>query len=290
MQSSKRSCKHRFASTSRSAMSAMRKSLWASAPNASSTSRSAALAATPALVRSRLSASPATYPYGAAACSSAVSAGLTTSRSLPFPAIRCPAMFPPANAIGKRTSSIRPSKSRPAARLWPLLSLASLMERLNHLLEDSALKNSSRVLPVCGALVSMLLFCLLAAPLRAQSESSLSQRIQKVISRPEFTHANFGIEFYSLDAGKVVYALNAAKMFVPASTTKILTEGTLLAKLGADYRFHTRVYRTGPVDSKGKLKGDLILVASGDPNLSNRIQPDGTLAFVDHDHSYQGPA
>jgi len=164
------------------------------------------------------------------------------------------------------------------------------MERLNHLLEDSALKNSSRVLPVCGALVSMLLFCLLAAPLRAQSESSLSQRIQKVISRPEFTHANFGIEFYSLDAGKVVYALNAAKMFVPASTTKILTEGTLLAKLGADYRFHTRVYRTGSIDKHGTLKGDLILVASGDPNLSNRIQPDGTLAFVDEDHSYEGPA
>src|SRR6267143_5751258 len=157
-------------------------------------------------------------------------------------------------------------------------------------LEDSALKNSSRVLRLCGALVAALLFCIQLAPARAQSQSTLAQRIQKVISRPEFTHANFGIEFYSLDTGKVVYALNADKLFVPASTTKILTEGTLLAKLGADYRFHTRIYRTGPVDSKGKLKGDLILVASGDPNLSNRIQPDGTLAFVGQDHSYQGPA
>src|SRR4029077_20098136 len=50
------------------------------------------------------------------------------------------------------------------------------------------------------------------------------------------------------------------------------------------------IYRTGPVDKHGALKGDLILVASGDPNLSNRIQPDGTLAFVDEDHSYDGPA
>jgi len=110
------------------------------------------------------------------------------------------------------------------------------------------------------------------------------------MNRPEFAHANFGIEFYSLDTGKVVYAFNADKLFVPASTTKTLTEGALLAKLGADYRFHTRIYRTGPVDSKGKLKGDLILVASGDPNLSNRIQADGRLAFVDQDHSYDGPA
>ena len=134
--------------------------------------------------------------------------------------------------------------------------------------------------------VFLLLFLLFAAGrARAQSDNSLAQRIQKVVSRPEFAHANFGIEFYSLETGKVVYALNGDKLFVPASTTKTLTEGTVLAKLGADYRFHTRVYRTGPVDKHGTLKGNLILVGSGDPNLSNRVQPDGTLAFVDEDHS-----
>jgi N-acyl-D-amino-acid deacylase len=150
------------------------------------------------------------------------------------------------------------------------------------------LKNHLRVLFLCTALLRIFFFE--ALPARAQSEASLAQRIQKVMSRPDFAHANFGIEFYSLDSGKVIYALNADKLFVPASTTKTLTEGTLLAKLGADYRFHTRVYHTGPIDKHGTLKGDLILVASGDPNLSNRIQPDGTLAFVDHDHSYNGPA
>jgi N-acyl-D-amino-acid deacylase len=152
------------------------------------------------------------------------------------------------------------------------------------------LNNCPRGLVSRSVLVSLFLSCFPASPARAQSESSLSQRIQKVISRPEFAHANFGIEFYSLETGKVIYALDAGKLFVPASTTKTLTEGTLLAKLGADYHFHTRVYRTGPIDKRGTLKGDIILVASGDPNLSNRIQPDGTLAFVDHDHSYNGPA
>jgi len=110
------------------------------------------------------------------------------------------------------------------------------------------------------------------------------------MGRPEFARSNFGIEFYDLETGKVAYALNADKLFVPASTTKLLTEGAVLAKLGPDYRFHTRIYRTGPVDKHGTLKGNLILFASGDPNLSNRIQPDGTLAFMDDDHSYNGPA
>ncbi len=152
------------------------------------------------------------------------------------------------------------------------------------------MKNRSRVVLLRSALANFLLFSFPSTLVRAQSEVSLAKRIEKITSRPEFAHANFGIEFYSLDSGKVLYSLNADKLFVPASTTKILTEGTLLAKLGPDYRFHTRVYRIGPIDKRGVLKGDLILVASGDPNLSNRIQPDGTLAFVDHDHSYNGPA
>lgn len=106
--------------------------------------------------------------------------------------------------------------------------------------------------------------------------------------RPEFRHAIFGIEFYSLDANKPIYTLNADKLFTPGSTTKLLTEGTALELLGADYRFHTRVYRTGLISGEGMLDGDLVLVAGGDPNLSGRIKPDDTLAFENQDHSYAG--
>ena len=129
-----------------------------------------------------------------------------------------------------------------------------------------------------------------AAVVQAQAPDLLEARIQKVMARPEFAHSNFGVEFYDPETGKVLYALNADKLFVPASTTKLITEGTVLAKIGPDFRFHTFIYRTGPIDKHGTLKGNLILVASGDPNLSNRIQPDGTLAFMDDDHSYNGPA
>ena len=148
----------------------------------------------------------------------------------------------------------------------------------------------SRFFQLAVALCLTILIVASPQSLRAQSTASLADRIQKVMDRPEFAHANFGIEFYDVATGKVVYSVNANKLFVPASTTKTLTEGTVLAKLGADYRFHTVIYRTGPIDKKGTLKGDLVLVASGDPNLSNRIQPDGTLSFVDEDHSYGGPA
>jgi D-alanyl-D-alanine carboxypeptidase len=113
----------------------------------------------------------------------------------------------------------------------------------------------------------------------------LDQRIQRVIDRPEFAHAMWGIQLTSLDSNRVLYALNETKLFTPGSTTKLVTEGTAMGVLGADYRFTTRVYRTGPV-SNGVLQGDLVLVASGDPNLSGRLKPDGTLAFENVDHAY----
>ena len=141
---------------------------------------------------------------------------------------------------------------------------------------------------VTAVLLSLLL--LAGAPASMAQSITLAQRIQSIMDRPEFRHAIFGIEFYSLDAGKPIYTINADKLFTPGSTTKLLTEGTALALLGADFRFHTRVYRTGAVDSEGTLDGDLVLVASGDPNLSGRITADDTLAFENEDHSYDGDA
>ena len=118
---------------------------------------------------------------------------------------------------------------------------------------------------------------------------SMDAAIERIMARPEFTHSFFGIALVDLQTGKAVYRVNGAKFFMAASTTKLLTVGTALHYLGADYRFHTRVYRTGPIAADGTLEGDLVLVASGDANLSGRIRPDGTLAFMDDDHSYGGP-
>jgi PBP4 family serine-type D-alanyl-D-alanine carboxypeptidase len=113
---------------------------------------------------------------------------------------------------------------------------------------------------------------------------SLAQRIDRIADRPEFKGAVIGVKVESLDQDTTYYVRNGDQLFVPGSTTKLLTVGTALNLLGADYRFHTKVYRTGPV-VQGTLRGDLILVASGDPNLSDRISGD-SLLFVDEDHSY----
>src|ERR1700761_6952001 len=122
-------------------------------------------------------------------------------------------------------------------------------------------------------------------PMRAQT---FTQAVQAIVTKPEFAHANFGVELYSLDTQQPIFSLNASRLFTPGSTTKLLTVGTALQLLGPDFRFHTLVYRTGDVNKHGVLKGDLVLVASGDPNLSGRIRNDGTLVYQNEDHSYGG--
>ena len=123
----------------------------------------------------------------------------------------------------------------------------------------------------------------------AADPPTLAGRIAAITARPEFKHAIFGIEFYSLDANQPIYELNSTTLFVPGSTTKLVTMGSALEILGADYTFRTRVYRTGDIDAAGTLHGDIVLVASGDTNLSGRIRQDGTLGFENVDHTYGGP-
>src|SRR5688572_6437748 len=135
--------------------------------------------------------------------------------------------------------------------------------------------------------LALLLLSAVALPERAPAQRvPLEQRIRRITDRPEFTRAMWGMQFTSLDSGRVVYALNPEKFFTPGSTTKVLTMGTAMGILGADHQFNTRVYRTGPVRD-GVLHGNLVLLASGDPNLSARFRKgNNTLTFENVDHSY----
>jgi len=134
----------------------------------------------------------------------------------------------------------------------------------------------------------LLLFALSATAVFAQGE--FEERLRAIMARPEYRHSRFGVALYPVAGGAPLFRLNAGELFVPGSTTKLLTEGTALKLIGPDYRFHTPIYRTGAISPDGVLSGDLIVVASGDLNLSGRITPEGGLTFVNVDHSYAGTA
>ncbi len=74
------------------------------------------------------------------------------------------------------------------------------------------------------------------------------------------------------DTGEIVYSLNAARYFAPASNAKLFTTAMALATLGPNFRFRTRIVGTGTLKD-GRYRGDLVLVGAGDANLSNRVFP-----------------
>jgi D-alanyl-D-alanine carboxypeptidase/D-alanyl-D-alanine-endopeptidase (penicillin-binding protein 4) len=138
---------------------------------------------------------------------------------------------------------------------------------------------------------SLAILCaILAASLTAaaQDATTLSQRVQQVTARPMFKHSTFGVEIYDQTAHKTLVSINENQLFTAGSTTKLVTEGTALALLGPDYRFHTRVLHTGTIAEDGTLNGDLVLVASGDLNLSGRVLANDTLDWAARDHAYAG--
>jgi D-alanyl-D-alanine carboxypeptidase/D-alanyl-D-alanine-endopeptidase (penicillin-binding protein 4) len=128
-----------------------------------------------------------------------------------------------------------------------------------------------------------------ARPARAAAGSApnaaLAARIEQIMARPEFQGAQWGAEFFAPDSGESVYELNAGELFVAGSSSKVFVGGTAMLALGADRRFATRVFRTGPVRG-GVLKGDLVLVPGGDLLLSGRLRRDGSMLLPGPDHTY----
>ena len=75
------------------------------------------------------------------------------------------------------------------------------------------------------------------------------------------------------ESGELVFQHNGLKLFVPASNTKLFTTALALMRLGPDYRFSTTVLAERAPDEAGRVRGSLILVGGGDPNLSGRVIP-----------------
>ena len=119
----------------------------------------------------------------------------------------------------------------------------------------------------------MIRFALLLIFALTSSAATLAQRIDQLIAAsPAARAAFFGVEAVDLVKGKTLVELNPHSFFVPASNTKLFTTSMALLRLGADYRFRTRVLADAAPDSEGRVSG-VRLIGGGDPNLSPRTIP-----------------
>ena len=86
---------------------------------------------------------------------------------------------------------------------------------------------------------------------------------------------DWGAIVVSLTHGDTLFASNADRALVPASTMKTFTAALALERLGAQHAFSTDVLRHGAIDNDGVVQGDLVLRGDGDPALSPRFVKGG---------------
>jgi D-alanyl-D-alanine carboxypeptidase/D-alanyl-D-alanine-endopeptidase (penicillin-binding protein 4) len=121
----------------------------------------------------------------------------------------------------------------------------------------------------------------------AHAAEGLAGKLEAVINGTEYKQGRWGILVVDAKTGETVYSHNGERLFIPASTTKLYSCAAALGTLGPDFRFQTCIFRRGVV-TDGRLKGDLILVASGDLTMGGRTDADGKMAYTNHDHIYAG--
>jgi serine-type D-Ala-D-Ala carboxypeptidase/endopeptidase (penicillin-binding protein 4) len=116
-------------------------------------------------------------------------------------------------------------------------------------------------------LVAALAALYLAAAPAADAQSRVDPLMQAEAQR---ITAGAGGEWsafaWSLDENRIIFSVNGDRALIPASTNKLFTSWWALARLGPDYRFHTEMLVTGPIED-GVLQGDVILRGSGDPSF-----------------------
>jgi D-alanyl-D-alanine carboxypeptidase/D-alanyl-D-alanine-endopeptidase (penicillin-binding protein 4) len=103
--------------------------------------------------------------------------------------------------------------------------------------------------------------------------SRFGARVEAALSEARAGKGFWGVLVVDADTGETLYALNAQRYFAPASSAKLFTTALAMATLGPSYRFRTTIETRGAVDASGRLRGDLVLMGRGDPNLSNRRFP-----------------
>jgi D-alanyl-D-alanine carboxypeptidase/D-alanyl-D-alanine-endopeptidase (penicillin-binding protein 4) len=96
---------------------------------------------------------------------------------------------------------------------------------------------------------------------------------------PGVQRGAWAVAVHSLDRDERLVDLNARTLLVPASIAKLVAVASAAETVGWDYRFDTVVLANGPIVD-GTLRGDLIVVGSGDPSIGGRAGEDLT-AWVD---------
>jgi D-alanyl-D-alanine carboxypeptidase/D-alanyl-D-alanine-endopeptidase (penicillin-binding protein 4) len=107
-----------------------------------------------------------------------------------------------------------------------------------------------------------------ASPPAGSRLDELQRTINEILAAPSLARGSWGIVVNSLQRDQTLFEMNRHKLLMPASTLKVLTLAVAADQLGWDFTYRTSVWTVGAVEN-GVLKGDVIIVGSGDPTFDD---------------------
>ncbi len=119
-------------------------------------------------------------------------------------------------------------------------------------------RNWSGRTPVLNGVLTIAVGMLLAAATPARG--GIVQELQKAIGKLPHPGAQVGACVIDLATGQAIFALDADRPLVPASTMKLFAMSTAIAELGTEFNFET------PLATDGR---NLIVVGDGDPGFGD---------------------
>jgi D-alanyl-D-alanine carboxypeptidase/D-alanyl-D-alanine-endopeptidase (penicillin-binding protein 4) len=111
---------------------------------------------------------------------------------------------------------------------------------------------------------------LVAAP---TTRDLLQAYVDSVRAAPMWRNARWGMLLVHAERGDTLLALDADRLFMPASNQKLLTGAIAVERLGPDYRWRTPVVLQG-IQRGARFTGDVQVAGNGDPSVSDALQGD----------------
>jgi D-alanyl-D-alanine carboxypeptidase/D-alanyl-D-alanine-endopeptidase (penicillin-binding protein 4) len=110
--------------------------------------------------------------------------------------------------------------------------------------------------------------------------AQLRSDFNALIDQPGHQRGTWGVAVHSLARNERLFEQNPRTLLVPASTMKLVSLAAAAEAVGWDYVFETKLLASGPV-MDGVLKGDLVIVGSGDPSVLGRPLSDAFGPWID---------
>jgi D-alanyl-D-alanine carboxypeptidase/D-alanyl-D-alanine-endopeptidase (penicillin-binding protein 4) len=117
------------------------------------------------------------------------------------------------------------------------------------------------------ALVLLIPYCVNGL---ASDRDEIEKQLGLFFDDPAYHRALWAVKVQSVETGEILFEKNAEKYVMPASNMKLLTAVAAIERLGLNFKYQTVLATDGEVED-GILKGNLIVIGSGDPTLGARL-------------------